>query len=144
VKPVHTSRRRVEFRDTDAAGIMHFSVFYTVMEEVEHEFLRSLGLSVTMRDGDGEISWPRVSTSCEYRGPLRFEDEFDVDVHLDRVGGKSVTYRFEFRHERGVAAVGKTVAVCCRMVPHSPPQPISIPTNFRTAFESAIRTAESG
>ena len=42
--------RRVEFRDTDMAGIMHFSAFFTVLESVEDEFLRSLGLSVVMSD----------------------------------------------------------------------------------------------
>ncbi len=45
--PFRTTRR-VEFRDTDMAGIMHFSAFFTTLESVEHEFLRSLGLSVVM------------------------------------------------------------------------------------------------
>ncbi len=34
------SSRRVEFCHTDAAGIMHFSVFFQFMEQVEHEMLR--------------------------------------------------------------------------------------------------------
>ena len=41
-----SATRRVEFRDTDAAGIMHFASFFPLMESVEHEFLRHLGLSV--------------------------------------------------------------------------------------------------
>ena len=49
----YTTSRRIEFRDTDAAGIAHFSVFFTMMEEAEHEFLRHLGLSVLMRDEKG-------------------------------------------------------------------------------------------
>ena len=39
-------RQRVEFADTDMAGIVHFSNFFRYMERAEHEFLRSLGLSV--------------------------------------------------------------------------------------------------
>src|SRR5688572_30626127 len=42
----YKTSRRIEFRDTDAAGIAHFSVFFTFMEEAEHEFLRHVGLSV--------------------------------------------------------------------------------------------------
>ena len=42
--------RRVEFSETDLAGIMHFTNFYRWMEICEHEFLRSLGLSVDMED----------------------------------------------------------------------------------------------
>jgi 4-hydroxybenzoyl-CoA thioesterase/acyl-CoA thioester hydrolase len=33
--PSFITTRRVEFRDTDAAGIMHFSVFFTAMESAE-------------------------------------------------------------------------------------------------------------
>ena len=43
--PSFTATRRVEFRDTDAAGIMHFASFFPLMESVEHEF-SPLGLSV--------------------------------------------------------------------------------------------------
>jgi len=34
--------RRVEFNETDAAGIVHFSNFFRYMESVEHAFFRSL------------------------------------------------------------------------------------------------------
>ena len=40
--------RRVEFSDTDMAGIMHFSNFFRFMEAAETAFLRSLGLSVVL------------------------------------------------------------------------------------------------
>ena len=38
------ARRRVEFRDTDAAGIAHFSTFFVWMESAEHELLRHAGV----------------------------------------------------------------------------------------------------
>ena len=36
-----TTTRRVEFGDTDMAGIMHFANFFRFMESAETEFLRS-------------------------------------------------------------------------------------------------------
>jgi acyl-CoA thioester hydrolase len=110
----HT-QRRVEFRDTDAAGIAHFTAFFNYMEEVEHEFLRSRGLSVVTYDADGVLSWPRVSAQCDYQGAVRFEDVVDVELVVDRVGTKSVTYRFVFRHQGRQVAQGRLTAVCCRM-----------------------------
>jgi len=38
--------RRVEFSDTDTAGIMHYSNYFRFMETAEHGFFRSLGLSI--------------------------------------------------------------------------------------------------
>lgn len=112
---IFRTQRRVEFRDTDAAGIAHFSVFFNYMEEVEHAYLRELGLSVVMRDALGELSWPRVAAHCEYQGAVRFEDVLDIVLEVERVGGKSVTYRFDFSHEGRPVAVGRLTAVCCRL-----------------------------
>src|SRR4029079_16165105 len=93
------SPRRVEFRDTDAAGIMHFAAFFPLMESVEHEFLRHLGLSVLSRDDIGPVSWPRVHAACDYRSAVRFEDLLTIGLTIERLGDKSVTYRFEIRHQ---------------------------------------------
>ena len=47
------THRRVEFCETDMAGIVHFSNFYKWMEQAEHEFFRSLGLSIVHHLPDG-------------------------------------------------------------------------------------------
>ncbi len=73
-------QRRVEFSETDAAGIVHFSNFFRYMESAEHAFFRSLGYSIMMRRFDPPLGFPRVHVSCDYRSPLRFEDL--VEVHL--------------------------------------------------------------
>ena len=38
--------RRVEFSETDMAGIVHFSNFFRMMEATEHAFFRSLGFTI--------------------------------------------------------------------------------------------------
>ena len=118
----YRTTRRVEFRHTDAAGIIHFSTFFEYMEDVEHEFLRDRGLSVLMHDDEGPISWPRVSVGCEFRSVVRFEDVVDVEISLARRGEKSVTYEFKFSHEGRPVADGRMTSVCCRMTPGQPPR----------------------
>ena len=72
--------RRIQFADTDMAGIVHFANFFRFMEETEHEFYRSLGFAGHFRGPRGTLGWPRLSARCDYRKPLRFEDV--VEVHL--------------------------------------------------------------
>ena len=79
-------KRRVEFADTDMAGIMHFSNFFRYMEMAEHAFYRSLGVSAHVAGPNRTVGWPRIMAHCDYQHPLRFEDE--VEVHL-RVRSKS-------------------------------------------------------
>ena len=122
----HT-KRRIEFEDTDAAGIAHFARFYVFMEQAEHQFLRSLGLSVhTEVDGD-VISWPRLAASCEFFHPVRFEDEVDIYLSVRRKGNKAVTYECEFFKGDEKVARGDITSVCCVCNPGQEMRAIPIP-----------------
>src|SRR6516162_8921063 len=103
--PFQTTRR-IEFADTDMAGIVHFANFFRFMEAAEVEFLRSRGLSVAMVLEGERVSFPRVSASCDYLRPVSFEDVLDVAVRLHKIGRKSVTYAFEFSKGGEVVARG--------------------------------------
>jgi YbgC/YbaW family acyl-CoA thioester hydrolase len=107
--------RRIEFAETDMAGIVHFSNFVRMMEEVEHAFFRSLGLSVSMQHDGMHIGWPRVAVSCEFFGPAKFEDVLELKLRIVRVGEKSLSYEVEFILQDKRVALGKTTSVCCAM-----------------------------
>lgn len=126
----YRTTRRIEFRDTDAAQIAHFTAFFNYMEEVEHEYLRHVGLSVMMEDSVGAISWPRVAATCQYLSAVRFEDVVDVEIELKRLGQKSVTWSFRFSHQKRDVAAGELTAVCCRIEPGQPPRSIAIPAGI--------------
>lgn len=142
--------RRVEFRDTDAAGIVHFSVFFPMMEEAEHAALRHLGLSVLHPTGDDtHLTWPRVSAQCDYLAPARFEDQLRIDVSVTKIGTSSVTYGFAFQREvspqragEGSATLiarGSVTAVCCLLTPGQPLRKQPIPADVRAKL---VRLAE--
>jgi 4-hydroxybenzoyl-CoA thioesterase/acyl-CoA thioester hydrolase len=131
MQPHFSTTRRIEFCHTDAAGIAHFAAFCEFMEQAEHELLRSRDLSVFMNDDTGIISWPRVAAKCEFQSSARFEDVLDIEVHIARLGDKSITYAFRFSLEGTDVASGEITAVCCRMTDQSPPEPIDIPQWFR-------------
>jgi acyl-CoA thioester hydrolase len=88
--------RRVEFSETDLAGIMHFSNFFRFMESAEHAFFRSLGFSVAHAHNGLEVCLPRVHAECDYAVPLRFEDEVQIRLLVERKGRRSLTYQFRF------------------------------------------------
>src|SRR5205085_11029298 len=132
--PFRTSRR-VEFADTDMAGIVHFANFFRFMESAEVEFLRSLGLSVALVWEGQNIGFPRVGASCDYLRPARFGDLLEVTVTVNQVGRKSVTYGFEFTKEREVIARGQVSSVCCRVLADHQLESMEIPQGFRERLE---------
>ena len=140
--PPLQTRRRVEFRDTDAAGIAHFSAFFFWMESAEHELLRAAGVPVVERDVAGvEASWPRVSATCDYVAAVRFGEEVDVAVAVEAIGRTSVTYGFVFSHAGVTVARGRIVAVRCLMHPGRKPEPVAVPAEI--AARLAIYQADA-
>jgi acyl-CoA thioester hydrolase len=131
-------QRRVEFSDTDMAGIIHFSNYFRYMEFAEVEFLRARGLSVAMTWNEEHYGFPRVAASCDFLRPVRFEDVLDIAVEVERVGRKSVTYSFTFTHQGASVAKGRISAVCCRMQPGAHAlEAIDIPEAIRVRLLSA-------
>ena len=107
--------RRVEFSETDMAGIMHYSNFFRFMETAEHAFYRSLGYSVVMAHFDPPLGWPRVHAECDYFKPLRFEDLVEVHMLVKEKKPKALTYVFRFYKLNGTreeVARGSLTVVC--------------------------------
>jgi acyl-CoA thioester hydrolase len=144
-----TMTRRVEFADTDMAGIMHFSNFFRYMEETEHAFYRSLGFSVhpfrngSEPDGD-QVGWPRVHASCDFRLPVEFEEEVEIELLVEEVRQRTVRYLFRFWKEQGanqakaVAASGRFTVVSVSFNEETKKmKAVEIPAHVREQIESA-------
>ncbi len=94
------TQRRVEFCDTDMAGIVHFANFYRYMEQAEHDFFRSLGFSIMETQADGTVlGWPRVSAKCSFEAPAFYQDVLEIRLIVERIGVKSLTINYEFWRE---------------------------------------------
>lgn len=129
--------RRVQFAETDMAGIVHFANFFRMMEEVEHAFFRSLGLSVSMQHEGMHVGWPRVAASCDFFGPIRFEEEIELRLRVTRLGEKSFSYEVDFVKEGRRMALGKTTSVCCELLKDGSMRSIAIPPALRDRLAPA-------
>ena len=124
--------RTVEFADTDMAGIAHFANFFRWMEAAEVDFLASRGLNVALRWEGRPVGFPRVSATCDFAKPVTFMDVVEIAVRVERVGGKSVTYGFEFSKDGDAVARGRVTSVCCLVLPDGGIEAIAIPEAIRT------------
>ncbi len=107
--------RRVQFYETDVAGIVHFSWFFRYMEEAEHALWRESGISIHPPDSD--IGWPRIAASFEFHRALRFEDEFDIVLHIAEMTKKTIRYACEVVKDDQKIATGAMTIACVRKVP---------------------------
>ncbi len=137
IAPVSEIRlqRRVQFYETDMAGVVHFSWFFRYMEEAEHALWRAAGLSVAAVGS--EIGWPRVSASFDYRRPLRFEDDVEVHVRIAALNARTIRFVCTLNRAGEVVATGDMTVACVSQRPHEPMRAIAIPPDVAARFEVA-------
>jgi acyl-CoA thioester hydrolase len=131
----HTLRRRVQFYETDMAGVVHFSWFFRFMEEAEHALWRSAGLSVAAPGA--AVGWPRVAASFEYRRPLRFEDEFEVRIRVAARGAKTMRFVCVVTRAGDDIGAGSMTVACVTHLPGEPMRAVEIPGDIAARFEVA-------
>ena len=134
---------RVQFSDTDMAGIVHFSNFYRYFERAEHAFFRSLGLSIWEDPAlipDGErVGWPRVNATCDFRAPLFFQDEFEVELLVEEVRAKTIRWMARgWRADGELSAEGHMIIACVQRDPETGKmRAVHIPERIRSKITTA-------
>ncbi|MDW8337540.1 MAG: thioesterase family protein [Thermoleophilia bacterium] len=98
-------RMRVAWVDTDAGGRIHFTNAFRYAEAAETSLLRRLGM--LERWGD----YPRRHVEAEFLRVLRFEDEVEVRLRVERVGRTSITYAWTIERDGEVCVRGRHTVV---------------------------------
>lgn len=98
-------RMRVAWVDTDAGGRIHFTNAFRYAEAAETSLMRRLG----MLDRWGD--YPRRHVEAEFLRVLRFEDELEVRLRVERVGRTSITYAWTIERAGEVCVRGRHTVV---------------------------------
>jgi acyl-CoA thioester hydrolase len=134
-------RRRVQFYETDVAGIVHFSWFFRYMEEAEHALWREAGLSIHPPVSD--IGWPRVAAACEFHRALRFEQEFDVAIRITEITKRTISYACEMSQDGLKIATGTLKIACVFKQPDGTMKSVEIPEMIARRFKpSGLPTSD--
>ena len=97
-------RRRIEWMDTDAAGIYHYTTTFRFAEAAEAAMHTRLGIAERTFGAT-----PRVGVAMDFKRALRFNDEIEAKLAVAAIGHSSVQYEFTLSGPQGVAAVGHLV-----------------------------------
>jgi acyl-CoA thioester hydrolase len=132
-------QRRVQFAETDLAGIVHFSWYFRYMEEAEHALWRAAGLSIS--PPHAAIVWPRVAAGFDYKSPLRFEETFIVGVRISAVSRRTVQYGFTLRRGDTLVGLGRITIACVMRTPEGVMTSIELPAGLAEKLRSAMPDA---
>jgi YbgC/YbaW family acyl-CoA thioester hydrolase len=131
--------RRVEFHETDAAGIMHFSNFYKWMEICEHEWFRTEGITMMSTSSEGiRRGWPRREASCNFIRSVQLGDLVRVNATISKLSENSLCYEYIFEKDRAgkwtQIASGRMTTVHVKQNSGGIMEAEPYPDNIRIAF----------
>lgn len=140
----HRLTRRVQFHETDLAGVVHFSRYFLYMEEAEHALWRAAGLSIHPQQA--EIGWPRVHASFDYHRALRFEDEFEIRIRIVAIDEGTIRYTCLLSRGETRIATGRFTIACASLRAGEPMRRTPIPPEVRARLAAAPAdpTADEG
>jgi YbgC/YbaW family acyl-CoA thioester hydrolase len=130
-------QRRVQFGETDLAGIVHFSWYFRYMEEAEHALWRAAGMSISPEQPT--VGWPRVAAAFDYKSPLRFEEEFAVGVRIGAVSRRTIRYAFTMRREAAVIGHGQITVACVTKSPEGRMSAVDLPPGLVDRLRSVMQ-----
>ena len=126
----------VRFHDIDRAGIVYyprfFHYFHVAFEEL---FSEKFGIPYVDVLNVEKIGFPAVHIENDFKAPLKFGDVADVEVSVEKIGSKSVVFRYQLRRGAGgpLCADGKVTVATVDMVTF---KAVPLPEKYRKLFES--------
>lgn len=105
-------RRKVNFYETDAQGVVHHSNYLRYFEEARGYFLEQKGSPYGKIREELDIDVVLTEVSISYKKPLKFGDEFIIDFDIKSKDRFFFTFEYKIFSKDQLIATGKTRHVC--------------------------------
>ena len=100
---------RVRYAETDRMGVVYYANYLVWFEVGRTEWLRQAGWSYKEMEAIG-VALPVIEAHCDYRQPVRYDDEVDIRTRASGLSPVRVRFDYEIVLPGDVlAAAGHTI-----------------------------------
>lgn len=107
----HEYHFRVEWGETDTAGIVFSPNFYKWMDQAIHYYFESIGYPLSALVKDEKIGIPVVESKCSFQKPLYFADKVVLHTTIIELRDKTLKFGHEFIKDDEKVAEGYQIRV---------------------------------
>lgn len=142
----YTTTKKIEFSETDMAGLVHFSNYFRYMEVAERDFFESLGLNLIQSAPNDLVGYPRTRAECKFSAPLRFGDTVKIHLAIKALKDRSIDYQFRLYRVAGESggdepvAKGHLTTIYTELMPDGSLQSRPLPPEILEKLEAAPST----
>jgi acyl-CoA thioester hydrolase len=127
-----TTRLRVRYADTDQMGVVYYANYLVWFEVGRTEWLRHTGWSYREMEEHG-VALPVIEAHCEYRQPLRYDDEVEIATRAVLV--TPVRIRFDYDVTRAADGTPSASGHTIHAAIDAGGRPCRLPPRVRELFE---------
>lgn len=105
-------KRKINFYDCDAAGVLFFARIYELCHSAYEELIASFNLEEDYWDNEDYIV-PIIKSEASYHKPIKYGETITVEIKVVQLKSSSFELNYECKNEKGeVTDKVKTVHVC--------------------------------
>jgi acyl-CoA thioester hydrolase len=127
-------RQRVRFGETDMQNVVYYANYLLYAEVGRVAYLRELGLPYADLVAKG-LDFTIGEASVRYRAPLRFDEEFDINVRVGEIRHSSWAFEYAVDRADGLRCAEMTTVQV--MIDRSSLRATRIPEDLRATLEQA-------
>lgn len=123
---------RVQYVDTDQAGVVHHAAYLRFMEQARVELLRHRGIDYRRFEQEVGKGIPVAEVRARYKRPAFFDDLLEVETWVGVINRAKI--RFDYRIWRGEELLHEA-EITCACVSLTEQRICSMDPTIRAAFE---------
>lgn len=131
---IYEQRRVARMHEVDAAGIVYYARYLEFFVDIYVDFLLSHGVRVADNLRSKTFAAPIVRVEVDYKAPIRFQDEFVVEIAEATLSDKSLTIEYVARSAQDASRLHARCTQTRVFVDPKAFKPIAIPEPIRAAF----------
>lgn len=86
---------RVNWGDTDKAGIVYYPNYFKWFDIAGHQFFRSIGLSPALLEKERGVILPLMDVQCTFVKPLNYDDVLTIKTEVSEIHNKVLKLNHE-------------------------------------------------
>ena len=107
----HRITLRPRYGEVDSMGIVYHAHYLVYFDQGRTELLRALGMSYAEVERRG-FRLAVVDAGVRYHSPARYDDELQLETHVETLRGASVLFGYALRRGTELLATGHTKLGC--------------------------------
>lgn len=139
----NTIHLRVNWGDTDKAGIVYYPNFFKWFDIAGHQFFRDCGLPPAVLEEKYNVIVPLIDAQCTFKNPVLYDDIIAVHTEVEKLTNRTIKLRHVISRDETIMGEGYEIRGWVKQLEDGI-KVVPIPDDIRKILEEDKHTSDEG